>query len=420
MKSKPVDWLSIAQFAFSLLAVLGLWGLAFGVALIGLLGMGEEIALPGISLAIGMVGLSLLVLPSTVLAMLRLLGSDLAERLSQKVKLGWWPLAAALLLVVTLLLGYWAAGSPIEWLALPVLHILAVGLPVALLVYLGMRRLPPGSLQRRWGLFDSGLILSPLLIIIAEIAVFAIFVLIGMVWIATQPELMGTVQDLANEMTTGVAPDKAVELFGPLFLRPGFILAVFLFVAVVVPLIEEALKPVGMWFLYGRLQRPAAGFVAGLLSGAGYAMFESLVAYNGGEGWASVTIARAGTAVVHITLSGLVGWALVEAWRRRRYSNLAGTYLAAVAIHGTWNAMTVVMLVDGMAASQPEPVTMPVISTLAGAAPFILIALGLLCLTLLTTWNRRLRQEQIPPTSPIPAPAAPEPAEEPGQEQDVL
>jgi hypothetical protein len=149
-------------------------------------------------------------------------------------------------------------------------------------------------------------------------------------------------------------------------------------------------------------------------------VFESLVAYNGGEEWASVTMARAGTAVVHITLSGLMGWALVEAWRRRRYLNLAGTYLAAVAIHGTWNAMTVVMLVNGVAASQPEPATMPVISTLAGAAPFILIALGILCLTLLMTWNRRLRRDQAPLTSPTPVPAAPEPDEEPGQEQDVL
>jgi RsiW-degrading membrane proteinase PrsW (M82 family) len=420
MRNKPVDWLSIAQFAFSLLAVLGLWGLAFGAALIGLLGMGEEFALPGVSLAIGAVGLSLLLLPSTVLALLRLLGSDLAERTRLKVKLGWWPLAAALLLLVVLLLGNWAVASgSIEWLALPVLHFLAVGLPILLLVYLGMRRLPPGSLQRRWGLFDSGLALSPLLIIIAEMVVLAVFAAGGVVWITTQPELMDVLRDLASQMTSGVVPDKFVELIGPLLLRPGFIAAAFVFVALIVPLIEEALKPVGMWFLHGRLQGPAAGFVAGLLSGAGYAMFESLVAFNGGEEWVPVTMARMGTAVVHITVSGLVGWALVGAWRQRRYLALAGTYLAAVAIHGTWNAMTVILVVDGMAAAQPEPVSMPAISALASAAPFILIGLGLLCITLLMVWNRRL-QPEITSSAQPPAPATPAISDQPEPADNVL
>jgi len=417
MRNKPVDWLSIAQFAFSLLAVLGLWGLAFGAALIGLLGMGEEFALPGVSLAIGAVGLSLLLLPSTVLAFLRLLGSDLAERTRLKVKLGWWPLAAALLLPAILLLGNWAVGSSIEWMALPVLHFLAVGLPILLLVYLGMRHLPAGSLQRRWGLFDSGLALSPLLIIIAEMVVLAVFAAGGVLWITTQAELMDVLRDLASQMTSGVVPDKFVELIGPLLLRPGFIAAAFLFVALIVPLIEEALKPVGMWFLHGRLQGPAAGFAAGLLSGAGYAMFESLVAFNGGEEWVPVTMARMGTAVVHITVSGLVGWALVGAWRQRRYLALAGTYLAAVAIHGTWNAMTVIMVVDGVAAAQPEPVSMPAISALASAAPFILIVLGLLCITLLMVWNRRLQPEK---TSPPQSPATPALPDQPEPADNVL
>jgi len=185
----------------------------------------------------------------------------------------------------------------------------------------------------------------------------------------------------------------------------------------IVPLIEEALKPVGMWFLHGRLQGPAAGFAAGLLSGAGYAMFESLVAFNGGEEWVPVTMARMGTAVVHITVSGLVGWALVGAWRQRRYLALAGTYLAAVAIHGTWNAMTVIMVVDGVAAAQPEPVSMPAISALASAAPFILIVLGLLCITLLMVWNRRLQPEK---TSPPQSPATPALPDQPEPADNVL
>ena len=131
-------------------------------------------------------------------------------------------------------------------------------------------------------------------------------------------------------------------------------------------------------------------------------MFESLVAFNGTEQWTSITIARMGTAAVHVVLSGLVGWALVRAWRERRYLALGGTYLAAVAIHGSWNAMTVILLVNGIAASQPEPVDMPVITSLASAAPYILVLLTLLCLGLLIGMNRRLRREGKSAAAPEP------------------
>jgi hypothetical protein len=403
MKSKPVDWLSIAQFSLSLLAVLGAWALAIGAVLISLLGSGAEFALPTAGLAIGAVGFSLLLLPSTILALMRLMGSNLAERIRPTARIRWWLviLLLGLALAAALLLGYLMVGSPVDWLVFPVLHFLAVGLPIVILVYLGMRGLPAASRQRRWGLFDSGLTLSPLLIIIAEIAAFVGFAALGMLLIVTRPELMETLRELASQVTTPeVTPEKITELFGPLFLRPGFILAAFLFVSVVVPMIEEALKPVGMWFLHGRLRRPAAGFVAGLLCGGGYAMFESLVAFNGAEQWTSISIARMGTAAVHVVLSGLVGWALVRAWREKRYLGLGGTYLAAVAIHGSWNAMTVILLVNGIAASQPEPVDMPVIAALAVAAPFILGLLTLLCLGLLIGMNRKLRREGNTGTAP--------------------
>jgi len=161
-----------------------------------------------------------------------------------------------------------------------------------------------------------------------------------------------------------------------------------------VPLIEEAFKPVGVWLLFGRLHRPAAGFVAGLLSGAGYAMFESLAAFSNGEEWATVAVVRMGTAAVHIVTTGLVGWALVGAWREKRYLQLGLTYLAAAAIHGSWNATTITLLVSQLSASQPTPRELPLISSLASAAPVILGLLTILCLSLIFIWNRRLVRSQ--------------------------
>jgi hypothetical protein len=396
MKNERFDWLSAAQFALSLLAILGAWGLAAAAALFSLMGAGGEMALPAASLAIGVAAFSLLLFPSTVLGFLRLISSDLSARFRPGKRWRWWPTAAALLLVAIVLMGSWVASSAVGWLVLPVMHVLAVGLPIVLLVYLGMRRLPAGSAQRRWGLFDSGLTLSPLLIIVAEIAVFVVFAVVGVLLLAGQPEVRETLRGLMGHLTPEISPDEISELIGPLLLRPGFLLAIFLFVSVAVPMIEEALKPVGMWLLFGRLRRPAAGFTAGLLSGAGYAMFESLVTFNGGEQWTSVTLARMGTAAVHVTLSGLVGGALVGAWREKRYLSLGKTYLAAVAIHGTWNAMTVFLLADGLASTQGESVSYPVISSIAALAPYILVLLAVLCLGLLVGWNRRLQPQEQP------------------------
>jgi RsiW-degrading membrane proteinase PrsW (M82 family) len=83
---------------------------------------------------------------------------------------------------------------------------------------------------------------------------------------------------------------------------------------------------------------PVEGFTAGLLSGAGYALFESLALASGGEQWAALVFARIGTAGIHILTTGLTGWALVLAWRRRRFLRLAATYVFVVSVHGVWNA----------------------------------------------------------------------------------
>ena len=389
---KKTDWLTIAQFVFSLLAVLTAWGVAAGAALISFLGASYEAALPTASLAIGALAVSLLVLPSTVLAFLRLIDKPLRRGLALP---RWWPAILVAALILTLLLGVWTVGSPLEWLVLPLLHILAVGLPIVLLVYLGIRRLQPGSPQRRWGVFDSGLVLGPLLIMFAEIGAVVLFGLLGAVFLTSRPDLLEQLFELASEITRpGVTTEEITRMIGPLLLQPGVITAAFVFVAVVVPLIEEAFKPVGVLLLFGRLHRPAAGFVAGLLSGAGYAMFESLAAFSNGEEWATVAVVRMGTAAVHIVTTGLVGWALVGAWREKRYLQLGLTYLAAVAIHGSWNATTITLLVSQLSASQPTPRELPLISSLASAAPVILGLLTILCLSLIFIWNRRLVRSQ--------------------------
>src|SRR4030095_3220829 len=114
-----------------------------------------------------------------------------------------------------------------------------------------------------------------------------------------------------------------------------------LYIAILVPALEEIFKPLGVWLLAGKLKSPAQGFTLGALSGAGYALIETIGVSSQTVEWASLLFSRIGTGVLHITTSALMGAAIVLAWRERRYLWLLGIYILAVALHGLWNALAI-------------------------------------------------------------------------------
>jgi hypothetical protein len=128
-----------------------------------------------------------------------------------------------------------------------------------------------------------------------------------------------------------------------LALHPLAALGVFSGLGVVVPLLEELIKPLGLLPLLP--SRPGAGqaFLGGALSGAGYALAESLFISSASPNWALAAAARAGTSAMHIFTAGLVGWGLGEAFVRRKPLRLLAAYGAAVVIHGLWNGLTLAM-----------------------------------------------------------------------------
>jgi RsiW-degrading membrane proteinase PrsW (M82 family) len=172
---------------------------------------------------------------------------------------------------------------------------------------------------------------------------------------------------------------------------PAVIFSVIIFGAVIVPLIEELIKPVGVWLLAGRRLTPAEGFAIGALSGAGYALVESLFLGSGGQEWAFVVLARLGTSAVHILTAGLMGWALVTAWTQSRYIRLAAIYLLAVLIHGLWNGLTIASVFANM--SQTLPASAGSFSQIGSVIPYALASLaGAAFLTILLI-NRKLKAE---------------------------
>ena len=159
------------------------------------------------------------------------------------------------------------------------------------------------------------------------------------------------------------------------------------FFAVLVPLLEEAIKPIGVWLLCGRRLTPGQGFAAGVLSGAGFALMETL-GYSSAtvDNWLGITLARAGTGVMHITTTALVSWALASTWKDGRYVRVFLTYLAAVIIHGVWNSLTVGLAALGLS-----------INDMSGAVYLQIIGagiMGLILLALLLWFSARLRRQQ--------------------------
>ena len=293
---------------------------------------------------------------------------------------------------IILAIGYGVGQLPVlSWIVLPPLNLLAVGIPVGWMLFLAVRNLPLGSSQRLWGVFDSGLVLAPALITFFELLAAMAFLLPVAMYIASQPELMGKIMSLAETIQEAPpTPEILLQEFGPYLARPEVLFGVLIFGAVIVPLIEELIKPMGVWLLAKRRLRPAAGFAAGALSGAGYALFESLALTSGGQEWPVLMVARVGTASVHILTTAITGWALVQAWTRRRYLLLGLCFLTSVAIHGLWNGLTIYSAFKSLAEMRNLPSEVPTATGLSMVAPTSLVILGIASLGLLIFFNRVL------------------------------
>lgn len=125
----------------------------------------------------------------------------------------------------------------------------------------------------------------------------------------------------------------------------------FIEVAVVAPLTEEAGKAVGSSVFRPDERRTA--FMAGAAAGAGFAIVENILyasvgGFLGGA-WEPIVIGRMLGAAVHPLASGLVvlGW---WEWRQNRdIGQLVRRFLAGVGVHAMWNASLVVVAIVGSA-----------------------------------------------------------------------
>jgi hypothetical protein len=295
---------------------------------------------------------------------------------------------------VSLLIGYQIGEmKSFLWIILPILTVPAIVFPLGVLLVFGTRKLPFGTRWQTWSVLGLAMTLGPLILFTLEIFIGLIIFAFVVAYLVTQPELAQELQRLSQEiMILGPESEAALELLGPLLTRPGVMAVTLIYIAVLVPAIEEIFKPIGVWLFAGQLT-PAQGLTLGALSGAGYALIETIGVSAQTSEWASLLFSRIGTGLLHITTSALMGAAIVLARREGRYLRLIGTYFLAVFLHGLWNSLAIIFTFSTLAELFEQPGTLGTIQSLIIVAMVVLV---IALFAILVISNLRMRKTISP------------------------
>jgi hypothetical protein len=297
--------------------------------------------------------------------------------------------------LAVLLIGYQVSTHSFTTaIFLPFLHVGGIVIPILFALGLGLQGVVNGSAQRKWGAFSVGLGLVPPLIFLIETIALVIFVLTIAVYISQDEALIREIGQFAYRLRSfSASPDEIIQQVRPYLSQLTIVLLILFFSAIVVPLIEEAIKPLAVWMLSTRLSTSAEGFSAGALSGAGYALLESFLLASTREQWVGAVIGRSGTAFIHIFTAALMGSALVESWRQRRYFRLAIAYLCAVFLHGTWNALAILFTLRTLTEGNQGFWSIELVNRLAYSTPLSITAIATLLAIGLWRFNLLLRKK---------------------------
>jgi hypothetical protein len=296
--------------------------------------------------------------------------------------------------VPILALGGAIASHPLAALVLPILNILAVGLPLIFFLRITLRNLELPPAQQAWSAFGVTLVTGPVIATILEGIALIVFVFIaGFYAVSSNPALAQQITHLAEMVQQANNPDTLVAIVAPMLFSPAGMLVIFGLFSIAVPAIEEAAKVMALWLFADRIKNPAQGFALGVLCGAAFALAENLGFSSTGAGeWMATAAQRAGSALPHMLNSGILGWALVSAWKERTHIRLGVAYLAVMLIHGLWNAISMALLLNSLIPYAQHPVP-PII---ANPAPLFTGWVVLMLGTFggLIYCNRALRRSQ--------------------------
>jgi hypothetical protein len=344
------------------------------------------------SVTIGFIGI--LLGGIAVVSFLKFLNKPAAEVPVATSLRGWQIAAGAVAGGLALLLGHLIQGNTsVNWLILPPLTIPAVMLPIWLLTSLGARDLSLGSRWRAGSVLGLSLTITPFILFALEVVVIIlIFIFVVMYAVAT-PDVAAEFEHLSRQfMFIDPESDEAIKLLLPYFVKPGVLVPVALFFSVVIPLLEELLKPLAVWLLVNKLESAGQGFALGALSGAGFAIIETFNVSGQMAEWGGLLFTRIGTGLLHITTSALMGGAIYLAFRERRYLRLVASYLLVVLLHGLWNFAAVANSFSALLAGDGglnTTIPVEVYQAIETSSAIGLVLLTVILLALLILGNRR-------------------------------
>jgi len=379
-----------------LLSTLGfLFGL--GAALLTLVGaamvggsLGETEILPLYSSGMLSLLVALLNMPAFYLAIRYIKGKTFQTGVSSLFK------AASLSLILwigVLAGGYFAVQPPGAPLLAALLTVAAVIIPIWWLVEFGRRKLPRSNAAREWGTLAVGLTASPFIIMVIE-TTFLLVVGVGVfIALSAEPDAMRQIGEIFKNIEDYQGSLEQVErLIYDLAQNPAVAAGLFMVIGVLAPFVEELFKPMAVWFLLNRPLKESEGFSLGLISGGAFALLESagLVGQIGGDTWLPAVVLRAGTGLLHIGLSGLVGYGLVRSLNRKAFAGSLLYLLAAGALHSAWNSMA---LLSGLATSPIQVQTEEFQQSIQSILPIIgMVAVFIAVLAIVLRINRDLRR----------------------------
>ena len=214
------------------------------------------------------------------------------------------------------------------------LALLSGFLPALTILAFGVQRLGASTTRRHlWLSLFFGATMAPLFAIIFE-AIATVLIALG--FTIARHSLSPGISDI-----TTTAPKDAAD-----------VLFILLILAVVAPLVEEGLKPLGVVIIVRRLRSPAEAFLLGLAAGIGFDMVETIGYIGMGQAdWVSIAIQRIGAGLLHGVGAAMaaLGWYYLINGKGvpRRWLKGFGGLAYAVLQHGIFNGSNLLGLVSG-------------------------------------------------------------------------
>ncbi len=291
--------------------------------------------------------------------------------------------------------GFLVDKPVLRWIT-PLLYLLAIGIPVYFFVRLATGGLQVGSEERLWGVLAAGIELGITPAIVLELVLAFIGLVAVGVYVGMNPGQLAAFEQLAHELQNTTDIQQLMDLVAPWANSPLVLLGALLFFAGFSPLIEECAKSLAVWSVYDRLSSPAQGFAVGALSGAAFGMVESLlVSATPDTSWTTTLLVRGASTMMHIMAASLAGWGIGQYRATHNAGRLLGLYLAAMALHGLWNAAVVFIAFGSLrtAIVSAGPDAIGILLTFLGAAVLFLLFLGIP--VAMATLNRGFRKASL-------------------------